>query len=238
MSWRVARSLEKLRHQFNAAFPNRSTVSDGGIGDLSHQNTNSDHNPWYGPGIVTARDFTHDPEHGMDIDRITDELQASRDPRIKYVIANGWIMDSRPQFSPWKWVRYHGSNPHTKHFHISVVADPRCDDPSPWNLPSFDGITDPQEDDDMPSAEEVARAVWNYQLHVWPNTEAMEDSMPAWRQLHQARGFSHMTHDKVAWIDGQIPHILESVKNADVDGSVDTEVLANRIVDLIAERLG
>jgi hypothetical protein len=135
MAWRVARSLLTLRDQIDAAFPNRSRISDGYIGDANHQNTNSDHNPWYGPGIVTAADWTHDPARGFSIDRFTDQLQAARDPRIKYVIANGWIMDSRPQFSPWQWVRYNGSNPHTSHVHVSVVASPACDDMTLWYVP-------------------------------------------------------------------------------------------------------
>lgn len=139
MVWRVARSLLVLRDQIDAAFPDRSRVSDGYIGDTNHQNTDSDHNPWYGPGIVTAADWTHDPLHGFDIDRFTDELAASRDPRIKYVIANGWILDSRPQFSPWTWVRYFGPNPHTSHVHLSVAASPICDDQTRWNVPMLGG---------------------------------------------------------------------------------------------------
>jgi len=139
MAWRVARSLIVLRDQIDAAFPNRSRVSDGYIGDAAHQSSDSDHNPWYGPGIVTAADWTHDPAHGFDIDKFTDQLQAGRDPRIKYVIANGWIMDSRPQFSPWQWVRYYGSNPHTSHVHVSVVASPACDDMTRWNVPMLGG---------------------------------------------------------------------------------------------------
>ncbi|MEU5208724.1 hypothetical protein [Streptomyces sp. NPDC020742] len=135
MDWRVARSLDVLLEQFNARFPQRDKSSDGSIGDSNHQNRDSDHNPWYGPGIVTARDFTHDPAHSMDINRITDELAASRDPRIKYIIANRLILDTRPEFHPWKWMPYSGPNPHTKHFHLSVMADPSCDDPRPWNLP-------------------------------------------------------------------------------------------------------
>lgn len=141
MAWRVAESLEVLRRQFNSRYPNRSKVSDGGIGDAAHASRSSDHNPWYqkgGMGIVTARDFTHDPAVGMDIDRLTDELAASRDPRIKYIIANGYILDSRPGNNPWKWMKYSGSNPHTKHFHLSVNTH-NCDDARPWNLPSFGG---------------------------------------------------------------------------------------------------
>lgn len=137
MSWRVARSLETLLSQFNATYPRRSKASDGSIGDAAHASRTSDHNPWFGPGIVTARDFTHDPANGMDIDRLTDELAASRDNRIKYIIANAYILDSRPGNSPWKWVKYNGSNPHTKHFHLSVMDNASCDDPRAWDLPSF-----------------------------------------------------------------------------------------------------
>lgn len=139
-SWRVARSVRTLFDQFNRRYPNRSRASDGTIGDANHQGTNSDHNPWYprpNGGIVTAGDFTHDPAHGMDIDRLTDELVAARDPRIKYIIANRMILDTRPQFSPWQWRPYSGSNPHDHHFHLSVMDSPICDDPRPWALASF-----------------------------------------------------------------------------------------------------
>lgn len=135
MSWRVAKSLETLRHQLDARFPGRSLAADGSIGDAAHQarGRDSDHNPWYGPGIVTARDFTHDPAHGLDIQQVADQLLDSRDPRIKYVIANRRIATHRD----WQWSPYEGANPHERHFHLSVVADPLCDDASDWNLPLF-----------------------------------------------------------------------------------------------------
>lgn len=135
MTWRKAHSLETLRLQLNRAYPNRSKASDGFIGDAAHQATPSDHNP-DANGIVHAGDFTHDPANGVDIDRLTDELAASRDPRIKYIIANGLILDSRPQYNPWRWVTYTGSNPHTKHFHLSVMPG-IGDQGHDWNLPSF-----------------------------------------------------------------------------------------------------
>lgn len=141
MSWRVARSLLTLRDQVNAKFPNRNKASDGTIGDTNHQNRTSDHNPWVGPGVVTAMDITHDPAHGFDINLFTDQLQAGRDPRIKYVIANRLIMDSRPGNSPWKWVRYNGSNPHTSHVHISVMTAPGLyDSTALWNVPLLGGV--------------------------------------------------------------------------------------------------
>lgn len=139
-TWRVARSIVTLFNQFDRRYPDRSRASDGTIGDADHQKRDSDHNPWYpvpNGGIVTAGDFTHDPAHGMDIDRLTDELVATRDSRIKYIIANGLILDARPQFHPWQWMPYHGSNPHRSHFHLSVMDAPLCDDPRPWALASF-----------------------------------------------------------------------------------------------------
>jgi hypothetical protein len=137
VSWRVAKSLDVLLGQLNSTYPQRSKASDGSIGDAAHATRDSDHNPWYGPGIVTARDFTHDPANGVDINRLTDELVATRDRRIKYVIANKLILDSRPGNNPWRWMPYSGSNPHTKHFHLSVVASPLCDDTALWQLPSL-----------------------------------------------------------------------------------------------------
>ncbi len=140
MSWRVATSLETLRHQLDARFPGRSVASDGSIGDAAHQahGSASDHNPWYGPGIVTARDFTHDPSHGLDIQQLADQLLDSRDPRIKYVIANRRIATRRD----WQWAPYDGTNPHEKHVHLSVVADPVCDDAGDWKLPLLDAPSD------------------------------------------------------------------------------------------------
>lgn len=137
MAWRIARSLETLRDQIDSRYPNRSKESDGTIGDPDHRSRSSDHNPWYQEHIVTALDITHDPDNGVDIDRLTDELAASRDDRIKYLIANRLILDTRPEFHPWQWVPYQGPNPHTRHMHISVVSSSASDDPRPWDLPSL-----------------------------------------------------------------------------------------------------
>lgn len=143
MAWRVARSLDILLGQINARFPNRDRASDGSIGDASHQTRDSDHNPWYGPGIVTARDYDHDPRVGMDCDELTDQLAAGRDPRIKYMIFNRFILDSRPGNNPWKWIRYNGVNPHTAHMHLSVMPAPSCDNTAAWKVPMLGTWTTP-----------------------------------------------------------------------------------------------
>lgn len=131
-SWRVAQSLVRLREQVNERWPMRSKDSDGSIGDAGHSARESDHNP-NDAGVVCAIDITHDPKSGCDSYALAEDLLASRDPRIEYVISNRKIASSHVQ--PWQWRKYNGKNPHDHHVHISVKQDPkRYDDASSWNL--------------------------------------------------------------------------------------------------------
>lgn len=136
MTWRLAKSLERLREQVNVQWPGRSKESDGSIGDEAHASRSSDHNPWVsdgGVGVVTAIDITHDPRAGCDSQALAEVLRASRDPRIKYIISNRRICSSETR--PWEWRAYTGSNPHNHHVHISVKPDQELfDDVKPWDL--------------------------------------------------------------------------------------------------------
>lgn len=140
--WRIAESLEVLRRRINELAPTRDKSSDGGIGDAAHASRSSDHNPWIveaGEGVVTARDFTHSPATGCDAGVIAEELRASRDPRIKYIIWNRRICasEARDGQPPWAWRPYAGANPHNHHVHVSVQPDkPRYDDARPFALDS------------------------------------------------------------------------------------------------------
>ncbi len=123
--WRVAKALLALREQVNAMAPTRRKKSDGTIGDAAHASRDSDHNPWVrdaGVGVVTAMDITHNPDGGCDAGALANTLLASRDPRIKYVIFNRRIAShlQKGPAAPFQWRPYGGSNPHTKHVHISV----------------------------------------------------------------------------------------------------------------------
>lgn len=132
MSWRLAQSLVTLRSQVNAAWPGRSKASDGTIGDAAHASRTSDHNP-NANGVVCAFDITHNPSSGCDCDRIAKALQASRDPRIKYLIWNGQIMSGAASSRAWVWRTYTGPNPHRTHLHVSVGGN--VDDAREWALP-------------------------------------------------------------------------------------------------------
>jgi peptidoglycan hydrolase-like protein with peptidoglycan-binding domain len=129
MAWRLARSLEKLRTQINEAYPDRSKVSDGTVGDSQHSSRASDHNP-NSKGVVCALDITNDPAHGLNAGQIAEALRVSGDPRIKYLISNGRI--SNPDISNGAWRKYTGKNPHNHHFHISVKGD--YDSTLPWDI--------------------------------------------------------------------------------------------------------
>lgn len=105
----------------DAAWPKRSRISDGIMGDARHQAGTSDHN------IGNAVDITHDPANGCD-GNIIAEL-AIKDPRSTYVIWNARIYSKARAAEGWR--KYTGSNPHKHHCHISVAVDQRSD-ASPW----------------------------------------------------------------------------------------------------------
>jgi hypothetical protein len=130
---RVAKSLRTLYEQINALAPHRNTRDDGTIGDARHRARKSDHNP-DARGIVRALDVTHDPAHGCDAGKIAEALRLSQDARIKYVIWARRIFYAVGS-EPYRWQRYSGSDPHTGHFHISVVVDDaRADDARQWSI--------------------------------------------------------------------------------------------------------
>ena len=143
MSWRVARSLDTLLAEINAAAPNRSKISDGSIGDAAHASRDSDHNPWVivgGVGIVRARDFTHDPAGGLDcntlVASLADLIVAGTHPALSsgaYAIWNRRIL-SRDRASEG-WRTYTGSNPHDHHLHLSVgLTAAGFDSTAPWGV--------------------------------------------------------------------------------------------------------
>lgn len=136
MAWRLAKSLETLRAQVNAKWPNRSKQSDGSIGDAGHSSRASDHNP-DPSGVVRAIDITHDPKSGFDSYAFADMLLKEQDKRLKYVISNSRIGSGPAGVQPGVWRKYTGANKHDHHCHISVVPDYRGDSTQGWDI---DGV--------------------------------------------------------------------------------------------------
>jgi hypothetical protein len=154
-NWRLAKSLEQLRTEINAAFPGRNKASDGSVGDTSHSARTSDHNP-NDAGVVCAIDVTHDPASGCTGDRLAAALIKSRDPRIKYLIWNKRMCRAYPhQGSPaWTWNPYTGANAHQHHIHISVSADKSLyDSTEEWGL-DFDIAVVRAEAEELPTIQQ------------------------------------------------------------------------------------
>lgn len=135
---RIAKSLDQLRDEIDARAPGRSKASDGWIGDDAHADRPSDHNP-NAKGVVCAFDATHDPAHGADMAVISEHIRTHPPLAAKYIIFNRRIAE---RSNGWRWKNYGGSNPHTKHMHVSVGrgADGSStgpyDDTSAWGISS------------------------------------------------------------------------------------------------------
>lgn len=89
-------------------------IEVGTIGDAAHKARKSDHNP-DANGVVHAADFMIGSHFSAsDAQTLANQLAASGDPKIKYIIYNKRIWENG------SWRAYNGSNPHTDHVHLSV----------------------------------------------------------------------------------------------------------------------
>jgi hypothetical protein len=118
----LCKAGQQLRLQFDDIYEDRDRRSDGWIGDLRHSARPSDHNPDPASGMVRAIDVDRDVHKSGKPDLmpdIADQLRLAAkagEKRIAYVIFDGRIASAR---MGWRWRKYTGSNPHTKHCHIS-----------------------------------------------------------------------------------------------------------------------
>lgn len=124
-------ALAMLR-QATALAPLRKKASDGLLPSIAHlkQSPDSDHN------LGLAVDLTHDPKHGIDCAEIFQKLK--QDDRVSYLIFNNKIWSRK--YAKQGDRKYTGSNPHTKHIHVSIRPE-HANDTSPWfwwkNQPSL-----------------------------------------------------------------------------------------------------
>lgn len=109
---RLSQCLRALMHQVDTLWPHRTRTSDGWIGDLAHQERQSDHNP-DARGIVHAVDIT-----AARIEPLVLIVAACVHPSTNYVIYRRRIFSRSHNFIG----RYYdGADPHTSHVHISIL---------------------------------------------------------------------------------------------------------------------
>lgn len=159
--------LQNLRNQVNRAFPNRDKASDGWIGDDAHKLRKSGHNPDDTPGSIPTWDGDADrlPEvRSWDMDKdlrqegVTAQQYVDHLCRlpglssvIRFIIYNRKIYEASNDFFPEP---YTGDNPHTGHVHHEGARTQLADSNTTFNYRLEELV--------MPTAEEIAAAVWNY----------------------------------------------------------------------------
>lgn len=226
MAWRLAYSLETLRDQINAAYPDRSTVSDGTIGDAAHQAVASDHNP-NAEGVVCALDITNSPDTGFDAHALADRLLEVRHPDLKYLISNQRIAGD---WTGWQWTPYSGtSDPHINHIHISVGIGPDgqsqqpYDDTMPWNVNGEDMITSDDIDELRIAHSEIGG--WNFdEVHTgkddaifiaaWQGKNWRELIMAQWQDKN-AEAFRNNRIKEMAAYDGLVKQVADQSSQID-----------------------
>ena len=139
MTPKLCKAGQQLRLQIDDSYPDRDRTSDGWVGDVRHSARTSDHNP-DSKGIVRAIDIDRDLAGKKKPDLMPDladqiRLCAKSDKRISYIIFNGKIASSR---MGWRWRKYSGINPHTKHCHVSFTKKGDADG-SFFDIPMIGG---------------------------------------------------------------------------------------------------
>lgn len=177
-AWTLVPCLVTLRGEFNSVAPGRDKGADGAVGDSSHTSA-SDHTPDEDSNVLRDHDADSKNEvHALDIDSsgpwpgsVTDfsafnlmvrdlvarEKAEYESPtivgRLKYVI---WNRQIASRSWGWTWRPHTGADPHTNHAHFSARYESGPEsDTRPWGV---------AEEDDMPTAEEIAKAVWAHKL--------------------------------------------------------------------------
>lgn len=176
--WVVVPCLKALIAEFNEVAPHRDKGADGTIGDSSHTSS-SDHTPDEQSDKLRNKDAdTINEVHAADIDStgpwpdgkrgdikggwfdkkvhhlIELEKQKWLDPndmcRLNYLIWFGEIFDKDNDFEPQPYTAT--DDPHTSHLHASARYETRAEnDQRPWGIA----------EDDMPTAQEIAEAVFD-----------------------------------------------------------------------------
>lgn len=170
---RQARSLDVLVAEVNALSPERSKISDGGLGDSAHASRASDHNV-NAAGVWRARDFTDDDTDDdrdggdfgdvFDCGWLAEQLVAMYHAPVvhpamrsgAYTIHKGRIYSYDRRDEGWR--PYTGSNPHNVHLHQSVATlAAGYDSTAPWLKETDDMFTDDDRQKIADTATELAK---------------------------------------------------------------------------------
>ena len=180
-AWTLVPCLVTLRTEFNQVSPKRDKGADGSVGNQAHAATPSDHNPDE-TGNTPYEDADNvDEVHALDIDSTGPwpdgkggQADAWLDRKVRVIAARERVeyesatLVGRLQNIIWRgriisrswgwsgWRAYTGASQHFDHVHFGArYLTSTESDTRPWGV---------AEEDDMPTAAEVAKEVWAYQI--------------------------------------------------------------------------
>ena len=150
MTWRLAKSIDRLKDEIEAAYPGTTVWT---IGDEDHQSSWSDHNPNECCDVVCAADVKGNA--GLDLPAFVRHLITKPHPNLRYVIFNRKIYQRKNDFAPED---YNGRNAHADHVHVSAGNGPdgrsttNYDNGSTsWRIASIDDSAPPPAKPSKPS---------------------------------------------------------------------------------------
>lgn len=176
--WILVPCLVQLRNEFNALAPHRDKASDGSIGDVAHEERQSDHNRDE-TGNVPIRDADKTQEvHAIDVDTdlrvsgltmehcvqfVLTRCRSGKENRLRYIIYNRRIWSAS---NGWRQASYSGANPHDKHAHFSSSYDSaREADTRSWHLEDLPvALTDDDKKWIKDLVTAVAEDVWAFNI--------------------------------------------------------------------------
>ena len=132
MPWIVVPPLQRLLDELNACFPNRSTASDGSIGNTAHAAGPSSHNPDETGRPEYADHDGRDEIRARDVDKNLNHPTVTAEDVVQHLLAGAragrfwwlrYLIYNRRIWSKsggWKQQAYSGVNPHDHHFHVNT----------------------------------------------------------------------------------------------------------------------
>ncbi|GGN40568.1 hypothetical protein FHR83_007007 [Actinoplanes campanulatus] len=261
-TWILVPCLGQLRGEFNTVAPNRDRGADGSIGDSSHTSS-SDHADDEASDVLRDRDADSDHEvHATDIDstgpwpdgkggeaggwfdqqirRLAEQERVEYESpdvygRLQNIIWRGRIISRSWGWSEWR--PYSGPSAHFDHAHFSARYLTGAEsDTRPWGI----------EEDDMPSAEDIARAVWAYGLQdpYAPTDPSRKLPAGTWLKYSTSRGqVSELARAVAALASADVVDeaaigavVLAALTPEAIAAAIPAE-LAEQVADKLAERL-
>ena len=205
--------------------PNRDHASDGSIGDASHQQEVSDHNPDE-TGSVPIHDADHVNEvHAIDVDVdlrqpgltmegavqfLLGRCRSGAEKRLRYIIYDHRIWEAS---NDWRQRAYTGPSPHTEHAHFSGSYDSSMEaSTASWHLEDIPvALTADDKKWISDQIEAQIAKIWKYKVDVdiTPTGVNMQETGSVLRYVSSEH---HAILDRIAAVQAAIDDLKKQLE--------------------------